>query len=125
MLERRAKIRSFTDLTVWQEGHKLVLMVYRETKNFPDKEAFGLTSQLRRAVVSITSNIAEGFSRSSYSDKANFYSIARGSLTEVQNQLVIARDVGYLPKDAFSQLAIQAVVVHKLLNAFIRKTRES
>lgn len=125
MLERRVKIRSFTDLTVWQEGHKLVLEIYRETKNFPSQEVFGLVSQLRRAAVSITSNIAEGFTRASFAEKAKFYSISRGSLVEVQNQLIIARDVGLLSKEVFDRLALQTVAVHKLLNAFIKKTRES
>src|SRR3989344_224377 len=91
-MEQKKKIQSFTDLEVWRESHKLVLMVYKFTKNFPKNELFGLTSQLRRAVVSITSNIAEGFSRFSYKEKIQFYSIAFGSLTEVQNQLLISKD---------------------------------
>lgn len=90
------KIKSFTDLHAWQEGHCLVFDAYSITKEFPRDEKFGLTSQLRRAAVSVTSNIAEGFSRSSYQDKTRFYSIALGSLTEVQNQLLAARDVEYI-----------------------------
>ncbi len=123
-MEYKKKIQSFTDLEVWQEAHKLVLLVYKTTKNFPKEELFGLVSQLRRAAVSITSNIAEGFSRYSYKEKAQFYSMALGSLTELQNQLVIGRDVGYLNKEVFIQLSEQSVVVHKLLNAFIKRTRE-
>jgi len=73
------KIKSFTDLNAWREAHKLALIVYKITKDFPKEEMFGLTSQMRRAVVSITSNIAEGFSRQSYSEKVQFYSIAQGS----------------------------------------------
>ncbi|MDD5626597.1 MAG: four helix bundle protein [Patescibacteria group bacterium] len=79
------KIKSFTDLDAWKEGHKLVLMVYEITKKFPKEEMFGLVSQMRRCVVSITSNIAEGFSRQTYKDKICFYSRAQGSVTELQN----------------------------------------
>ncbi|MBI5733396.1 MAG: four helix bundle protein [Candidatus Kerfeldbacteria bacterium] len=91
-----AKIKTFTDLLAWQEGHKLVLMIYKITTDFPKTELFALVDQLRRAAVSITSNIAEGFSHQGYSEKIHFYSIAQGSVTEVQNQLLIARDIGYI-----------------------------
>jgi four helix bundle protein len=117
------KINSFTDLEVWQEGHKLVLIVYKITKNFPKEELFSLTNQLRRAVVSITSNIAEGFSRQGYKEKLQFYYMALGSLTEVQNQLLIAKDLKYLTRNNFDILAKQITTVHKLLNAFITKTK--
>ena len=121
MAEKKAK--SFTDLLVWQEGHKLVLMVYTETKSFPKDELFGLTSQMRRSAVSITSNIAEGFSRQSYKEKAQFFSISLGSLTELQNQLLIAKDIGYLEKKKFFQLAEQSVILQKMMNSFIKKTK--
>ena len=117
------KIKSFTDLNVWQEGHKLVLLIYKTTKKFPKDEKFSLVSQIRRAAVSITSNIAEGFSRRSYQEKLHFYSMAQGSLTEVQNQLLIGRDVGYLEKKEFEKIATRSISVHKLLNGIIRKTK--
>ena len=117
------KIRTFTDLYAWQEAHKLVLMIYKTTKEFPKEELFGLVSQIRRAVVSITSNIAEGFSRQSYKEKIQFYSMAQGSNTEVQNQLLIAKDVGYLPQEDFDEIANQSVIVHKLLNGLIKKSK--
>lgn len=117
------KIKSFTDLSTWKESHKLVLDIYRVTQCFPKEEAFGLTSQIRRAVVSITSNIAEGFSRNSYKEKVQFYSIALGSLTEVQNQLLIARDIGYISQETFSQSAQKSVVVSKLLTGLIKSSK--
>lgn len=111
----KTKIKSFTDLNAWREGHKLVLMIYKVTKEFPREEMFGLISQMRRAAVSVTSDIAEGFSRNTAKDKCQFYSIAHGSLTELQNQLIIARDIKYISKEDFSKIAQQTIVVHKLI----------
>lgn len=121
--ELSKKIESFTDLNAWQEGHKLVLMVYQLTKEFPKEEIFGLVSQMRRSAVSITSNTAEGFSRQSYKEKANFYSISRGSITELQNQLRIAKDVGYINKEEFVKIAHQSVKVHKITTGLLKGAR--
>lgn len=123
MNQEQQKIKSFTDLNAWKEGHKLVLAVYDITNRFPKEEIFGLTNQLRRASVSITSNIAEGFSRSSYKEKSQFYSIALGSVTEVQNQLLVARDVQYLPFNEFGTIADQTITVNKIINGLIKKTK--
>ena len=117
---QKQKIQRFTDLNAWKEGHKLVLIIYKITKTFPNEERFGLTSQLRRAAVSITSNIAEGFSRQSYKEKINFYSTALASTTEVQNQILIARDVKYINQKKFMEIANQTVIVHKLINGLIK-----
>ncbi len=114
------KIKSFTDLDAWKEAHKLVLMIYESTKKFPKEELFGLTNQLRRAVISISSNIAEGFSRKTSKDKMHFYSMSLGSLTEVQNQLLVARDVLYLLKEDFNKIAQQTIRVSKLINGLIK-----
>jgi four helix bundle protein len=116
------KIRSFTDLETWREGHTLVIAIYEATQDFPVAEQFGLTNQVRRAVVSITSNIAEGFSRTTCKEKVHFYRIALGSLTEVQNQLLIARDVFYLEQKAFAELSQKTITVSKLLNGLIKAT---
>lgn len=116
-------IHSFKDLRAWQEGHALVLEVYRISRMFPKEELFGLTSQLRRAAVSVTSNIAEGFNRSSNKEKVQFYSMAIGSLAEVQNQLEIAQDIGYVDTTTFSAASARALTVHKLLNGLIKSTR--
>lgn len=122
-MEGKEKIKKFTDLSVWKEGHKLVLSIYNITKKFPKDEMFGLTSQMRRAAVSITSNIAEGFSRQSYKEKLQFYSISQGSITELQNQLLVARDVDYLSKEDFKKVADESVIVNKLINGFIKSTK--
>lgn len=120
MANAKLKIKSFTDLNAWKEGHKLVLMIYKKTETFPQKEIFGLTGQMKRCVVSITSNIAEGFSRNTSKDKCQFYSIAHGSLTELQNQLLIARDVEYLKDDDFQKIAQQTILVSKLISGLKR-----
>jgi len=117
------KIKNFTDLNAWKEGHKLVIDVYIETKSFPREELFGLVSQMRRCAVSITSNIAEGFSRFSPKEKIQFYYIAQGSVTELQNHLLIARDIGYLNTETFHKLEDQTIVVHKLINGLIKSAR--
>lgn len=117
------KIVSFTDLRVWQEGHRLVLSICKELKKFPAEERYGLVSQIRRAIISFTSNIAEGFIRPSYKEKLRFYYIALGSLVETQNQLLIARDLGYINKESFNQIADQQIKVHKMTNAFISSTK--
>lgn len=116
-------IKSFTDLNAWKYAHTLVLEVYCITKDFPKEEVFGLTNQMRRCVVSVSSNIAEGFSRQSLKDKTQFYCISQGSLTELQSQLLIAKDVNYLSNDKFHELADKTVVVHKLLTGLIKSTR--
>ena len=117
-------IKKFTDLDGWKESHKLVLAVYKETGHFPKPEIFGLVSQMRRSAVSITSNIAEGFSRKSYKEKVQFYSISLGSVTELQSQLYIARDVGYIEGNMFEDINKQSVKVHKIVNGLIKGARK-
>lgn len=119
-MEEKIKIKSFTDLVAWKEGHKLVISIYNITKHFPKEELFGLNNQIRRAAVSITSNIAEGFSRQSNKEKIQFYSTARGSLTELQNQLLIAKDIKYISANSFNKTAELTVVVSKLINGLIK-----
>lgn len=122
-MDENRKIKSFTDLVTWAKGHELVIDIYKITKLFPKEEIFGLTSQIRRCAVSITSNIAEGFSRQSFKDKVQFYAIAQGSLTELQNQLLISKDINYISKQVFTELADKSVVVNKLLNGLIKSTK--
>lgn len=120
MMEGKKKIEKFTDLVAWKEGHKLVIEVYGITKKFPKEEWWGIVSQMRRCGVSITSNIAEGFSRISTKDKNHFYCIALGSVTELQNQLLISRDLGYINTSEFERNSKQTVLVHKLINGLIK-----
>ncbi|HEY4486297.1 MAG TPA: four helix bundle protein [Candidatus Paceibacterota bacterium] len=114
------KIKNFTDLNTWKEAHKLVLMVYTHTKNFPDEERFGLTNQSRRAAVSVSSNIAEGFGRSSARDKRHFYTMGATSLAELQNQFLAARDLEYIQEEFFETLATQMTKTGMLLSGLIK-----
>jgi len=113
-------IKTFKDLDTWQKGHELVLVIYKITKEFPQREMYSLVDQMRRAVVSITSNIAEGFGRRSSNEKIRFYYIATGSLTEIQNQLLIARDLKYLNTEEYLEVEKLTEVVYRLLNGLIR-----
>lgn len=123
MNQESSKIKSFTDLIAWKEAHKLVLMIYPLVRSFPKDELFGIIIQMKRAVLSITSNIAEGFSRGSYKEKVYFYYISLGSLTEIQNQLLAARDLNYCTVQEFAKAADQSIVVNKLLNGLIKSSK--
>lgn len=120
---KNGKIETFTDLNVWKEGHKLVIIVYEITKEFPKAETYSLVDQMRRAAASITANIAEGFGRQTYKEKVQFYYLAKGSLSELKNFILIARDVSYLTEKQFKTLAEQSNVVGPLLQGFIRKSK--
>src|SRR5882757_8208865 len=92
---QRAPARSFEDLIVWQKAHAWVLAIYRFTDGFPAKEIYSLTSQFRRAAVSVPANIAEGFKKTGVADKKRFMNIAQGSLEESRYYLILSRDLGY------------------------------
>lgn len=117
----REPAKRFEDLIVWQKAHGLVLAVYNVTKAFPREETYGLTSQLRRAAVSIPANIAEGFRKRGRQDKARFLNIAQGSLEESRYYLILARDLGYIADDLASTLD----EVSRLLNAYLRRLRDT
>lgn len=116
----KQRIINFTDLEAWKKGHKLVLFVYRLTAKFPQKELFVLVSQIRRGVISITSNIAEGFTRKSYKEKIQFYYMALGSLAEIQNQMIIAKDINYISEEEYKEFLLLSTEVHKIINGLIR-----
>jgi four helix bundle protein len=123
-MEVRMAAKTFKDLLVWQESYQLSIEIYNATKVFPKEEVFGITSQLRRAIVSVCSNIAEGFGRSSRKEKDQFYSMANGSLTEVENQLLISKGIGYLDDESFKKLDARCQLTHKLLNGLQRVNKE-
>lgn len=114
---------TYEDLTVWQKAIQLVLFIYALTKRFPDDELYSLTKQLRRAAVSIASNIAEGKGRDTDRDLLRFLSMARGSLFEVKTQLVIARELGYLAPDSIKLASAKTDQVGRLLNGLINSVR--
>lgn len=111
------KSRHFTELIVWQKAHQFVLSVYTLTKAFPKEELFGLTSQFRRASISIAANIAEGYSKKGQKDKMRFLNIAQGSLSECQYYLRLSRDLRY---GDIEKLDSDLEEVSKLLNAYSR-----
>lgn len=90
------KAKSFTDLIVWQKAHQLVLAIYKLSESFPRTEIYGLTSQMRRAAVSIAANIAEGFKKRGALDKVRFLNISEGSLEEVKYYLILSKDLNYI-----------------------------
>lgn len=115
----KGKIASFQDLIVWQKSHTLVLRIYKTTSSFPKSEQFCLVNQLRRAAVSITSNISEGFYRRTASDKNSFYINAIGSVGEVKNQLLISRDLGYISMVVCEDYQDDLNEVAKMLRAML------
>jgi len=112
--------RSFEDVEIWKKAHAFVLKVYRLTENFPKHELFGLTSQLRRAAVSVPANFAEGFKKIGKADKLRFYNIAQGSLEECRYYLILTKDLNY---GDIQQLKSDATEVSKMLESYMQKIR--
>ena len=117
-------MQRFTDLKVWQRSQALTLQIYRASAAFPAQERFGLTSQLRRAAVSVPANIAEGSKRDSRTDYARFLNIAEGSLAEAECLLLLARDLGYLPAEVCEPLAREADEIARMLHALRTKVSD-
>lgn len=114
---------SFKDLVVWQRAVDLSMEIYRLTVNFPSSEQFGLSSQLRRASVSIASNIADGYGRSTRGEYLQFLGYARGSICELQTQLVIAKALGFGTKNAYESAERLSADVSRLLIAVMKKLK--
>jgi four helix bundle protein len=114
----------FTSLIAWQKAQELVIEIYQHTKSFPKDEQFGLTNQIRRAAVSITSNIAEGYGRSGDKEKTQFFSIALGSLSEVESQIFIARDLHYLSTNESEKIITQTTEVGKIIHGLISRYKK-
>jgi len=116
-------IKSFEELPVWKDARKFANKIYNLTKKFPKEENYGLTSQITRAAVSIGSNIAEGFDRYSKKDFIKFLIIARGSISEIQNDLYIALDLKYINQNDFQETYALSKELGKQINGFIKYLR--
>ena len=113
---------SFEKITVWVDSKELTKLIYTITKDFPNEEKFGLTSQLRRASVSIASNLAEGTSRNTNKDKAHFTTMSFSSLMEVLNQIIIARELNFIEENNYHLLRTEIEKISNKLNA-LRKAQ--
>jgi four helix bundle protein len=116
------KSRTFEDVELWRKAHAWVLAIYRFTEVFPKHELFGLTSQLRRAAVSVPANFAEGFKKRGLADKVRFYNIAQGSLEECRYYLILARDLRYGDSGA---LIVALEEISKMLDSYSRSVKAS
>ncbi len=116
-------MQDFRKLRVWEEGHALTLAVYAATAGFPRDETYALTSQLRRSASSVPSNVAEGCGRDSAPDFARFLHMAMGSASELDYQLQLAHELGYLGEDSYEQLALSTGFVKRMLASLIRTVR--
>lgn len=118
-------IKSYKELLIWQKGIKIVILVYKLTRSFPKDEIFALTSQIKRASVSIPSNIAEGFGRQSDKSFNHFLNISRGSLNEIETQLIIAKELEFiLDNNLFNEIMFLIEEESKMINAFSRNLKD-
>ncbi len=115
---------AFENLEVWQKSKELVASVYKLTSLFPQEEKFGLVSQLRRASISVSSNIAEGSTRWSRQDQARFYEISYSSLMEVLNQLILSQELGFITEEQTDKTRAELDMVSRMLNALYQSTKK-
>ena len=113
-------MRDFHQLQIWQRSHKLTLAIYKATNSFPREEVYGLTSQLRRAVLSVPTNI-EGCGRKTDADFARFLQISVGSASEVEYELLLAHDLNYLSDEDYNKFNSEIIEIRKMINNFINK----
>jgi len=118
------KLQSFKDLKVWQKTTDLATLIYKITEKFPRSELYGLTNQMRRAVISISSNIAEGFKRNHKKEKLQFYNVAYGSTAELESQIEISYKLTYLPEEDYKKLLSLTVEVAKMIDGLIKSVRK-
>ena len=111
---------SFENIIAWEKAHSLVLLTYIITRHFPEDEKFGLTSQFRRAAVSIEANIAEGYKKLSKTDKLRFFNIAQGSLEECRDYHILSRDLGYITSEEFESLHQSIEETSRFLNSYCK-----
>jgi four helix bundle protein len=118
-------MQRFTELRVWQRSHQLVLEIYQLTEGFPQQELYGVTSQLRRAAVSVPSNIAEGSKRKQPQDYARFLNIAESSLCETEYFIILSRDLGYLDEETALKIFQEIDEIARMLNALRERVERS
>ena len=124
-MEKNQYSKTFEDLLVWQKSHQFVLAVYKVTSSFPKEELYGLTSQFRRAAISIPANISEGYKKKGKLDKLRFYNISQGSLEECRYYIILSRDLGYITEEVKVTLVRDIVDVSLLLNLYCKAISES
>ncbi len=118
-------MKNFYDMQVWQKSHDLTLKIYQATSSFPAHELYSLTSQLRRAIVSVPTNIAEGCGRDTDPELARFIDIAAGSASEVDYLLLLAKELSYLEKESYRNLFDELTIVRKMLTSLNKTIRQS
>ncbi|TAM94879.1 MAG: four helix bundle protein [Chitinophagaceae bacterium] len=114
-------MRNFQEIIAWQRSHQLTLKVYFHTNSFPNTETYGLVSQMRRAASSIPTNIAEGCGRNSDAEMKRFLIISTGSCSELEYQLILAKDLKYIPENLFKELQYEIILIRKMIFSFIKK----
>lgn len=118
------KISSYKELIVWKKSISLVKMIYSATNMFPKNEQYGVVAQIRRAAISIPSNVAEGYGRRSHKEYLQFYSIAYGSTLELETQLIIAKELGFISQESFKRVELLLTEVIKMLYVMVYKRKE-
>ena len=118
-------MRDFKKIQVWQKAHTFVLGIYKATESFPDEERFGLTSQIRRAAASIPTNIAEGAGRATQKEFSRFIDIAFGSASEVEYQLILSHELGYLSTKQYTALEANITEIQKMLHGFAKALKSN
>lgn len=121
----KESLKSFRDLIVWQKASNLAVVVYKNTEKFPHSEAYGLSNQMRRAVISISSNIAEGFKRNHIKEKIQFYNIAYGSSAELESQTEISKKLNYFNEATYKELSNLISEISKMLDGLIKSVRQN
>jgi len=124
-MKNKNQIKSFRDIIAWQKGHQLVLEIYKITKSFPSEEKFGLVNQMRRAAISVTANIVEGFARKNIQESLNFYNISNASLEELKYHILISYDIGLTIKNTYSKLVELSQEVGRTLYGWIESQKSN
>lgn len=123
MVKINTKLRDYKDLIAWQKSYQMCRTVYQITENFPRKEQFGLTSQIRRSALSVPSNIAEGYTRHSTQDYIRFLYIAYSSLAELETQLMLSKDLNYIDQTVYAKIESLTREVQRIMMALIKSLK--